>query len=215
MCVAVFDESGDTGVRKLCLEENHPSPYFSMAAVLFLEPAHAADCERRIVTLREELGLSPNHEFHFTSASEKNRRRFLQAVAAIPFRYAIAAIDKTHLRGNAWNKKLYLVQKAALLALEVIKPHLVDARVFIDKSSDKRFDRELCSYLKKQAGLVDGQPRIKLATRYDSAKHNLIQMVDMVCGAVARCHKADDSYRQLIEHRELEVRMWPQPTEEG
>lgn len=219
MCVAVFDESGDPGVRKLCLEENHPSRYFSVAAVLFLEPAHAADCEQCINTLREELGLSPNHEFHFTSAGKKNRRRFLQAVAALPFRYTVATIDKTHLHGNAWNKKMYLVQKAALLTLEVIKPYLVDARVFIDKSSDKKFDKELCSYLKKQAGLVEGQPRIKLATRYDSEKHNLIQMVDMVCGAVVRCYKAgdeaDDSYHQLIEPRKLDVRLWPQPGKHG
>lgn len=219
MCIAVFDESGDPGVRKLCLETSNPSRYFSVAAVLFSEPNHASACEQRIIALREELSLPRNHEFHFTSAGKRNRRRFLEAVAILPFSYAVATIDKTRLQGNSWNKKMNVVQKAALLALEVIKPRLENARVFIDKSSDKQFDRELCSYLKKQAGLVEGRPRIKVAAPYDSAKHNLIQMVDMVCGAVVRCYKAgdeaDDSYHRLIECRKLDVRIWPQSGSEG
>jgi len=219
MCIAVFDDSGDPGVRKLCLETSNPSRYFSIATVLFSESGHASECEKRIIALREELALSPSHEFHFTNAGKNNRKRFLEAVASIPFRYVVVTIDKTRLPGNAWNKKMYLVQKAALLALEEIKQYLDNARVFIDKGSDKNFDRKLCRYLKKQAGFVEGRPRIKEARSYDSEKHNLIQMVDMVCGAVVRCYKAgdeaDDSYHRIIEHRKLAIRMWPQPGQKG
>ncbi len=217
MCLAVFDESGDTGVRKLCLKKNKPSPYFSVAAVVFPELEQAAACEKRIISLREELSLSPNYEFHFPSAGKRGRKEFLRAVKEFEFHYAVTTIDKRELTGNAWNKKSYLYQHAARMTLDAIKAHLFGARVFIDKSGDKKFDKEICSFLKKHAGLHETKPRIVAASSYDSKKHNLVQLVDMVCGAVVRCYKegeeADSSLREIIKSRELLVQMWPEMKE--
>jgi hypothetical protein len=217
MCLAVFDESGDAGVRKLCLEKHKPSPYFSVAAVVFPEMEQAGGCEKRIISLREELSLSPNYEFHFTSAGKRGRTEFLKAVKEFDFLYAVTTIDKRELTGNAWNKKSYLFHHAARMSLDAIKAHLVGARVFIDKSGDKRFDREICSFLKKHAGLHEKKPRIAAASAYDSKKHNLVQLVDMVCGAVVRCYRegeaADSSFREIIKSRELHVQMWPKTKE--
>jgi len=49
----------------------------------------------------------------------------------------------------------------------------------------------------------------------DSKKTNLIQLVDMVCGAVALSLKSPKErfweYRRLIGHRELLAKVWPPP----
>ena len=43
-----------------------------------------------------------------------------------------------------------------------------------------------------------------------SAGNNLLQLADMVSGAVWRSFKHQDvSHRQLIAHRELRVQVWP------
>jgi hypothetical protein len=46
----------------------------------------------------------------------------------------------------------------------------------------------------------------------DSQKNNLVQLADMVCGAVARSYtQKEDAQRcrRLIAHREIYVQFWP------
>ena len=54
---------------------------------------------------------------------------------------------------------------------------------------------------------------IKKVKIQDSKKNNLIQLADMVCGAVSRSFrsdsKKDQSPRSLIRHREIYVQFWP------
>lgn len=46
-----------------------------------------------------------------------------------------------------------------------------------------------------------------------SAANDLLQLVDMVCGAVARSlrvQRPDEQFRRVVRHREYEVRFWPE-----
>jgi hypothetical protein len=65
---------------------------------------------------------------------------------------------------------------------------------------------------------LEGVPLVREAKPYDSEKHNLVQMVDMVCGAAARHFKYEgeraERYREIIEHRELVIQIFPPPPAE-
>jgi hypothetical protein len=46
----------------------------------------------------------------------------------------------------------------------------------------------------------------------DSRKNHLLQLADMICGAVARCRSGRpdaNEYRKVISHREFRVEFWP------
>lgn len=59
----------------------------------------------------------------------------------------------------------------------------------------------------------DGPTLIKKVRTEPSHSNNLLQLADMVCGAVARSFRPDKPdrhvYRKLIRHRELGVQVWP------
>jgi hypothetical protein len=46
----------------------------------------------------------------------------------------------------------------------------------------------------------------------DSNRNNLLQLADMICGAVARSYTQKEdakTYRALVAHREIYVQLWP------
>ena len=65
---------------------------------------------------------------------------------------------------------------------------LIGARVKIDGSGDREFKRELAAYLKRES--TGG--KIVSVKFVESHRDNLIQLADMVAGAIARSYRIDD-----------------------
>jgi hypothetical protein len=65
---------------------------------------------------------------------------------------------------------------------------LTGARVKIDGSGDREFKRELGAYLKREAG----EGKIVSVKFAESHRDNLIQLADMVVGAIARSYREGD-----------------------
>ena len=83
----------------------------------------------------------------------------------------------------------------------------------IDGSGRREFRRQLGSYLRKRINDTKGDARVigKIKIQ-DAARNNLLQLADMVCGAVARSYTQKDdaqTYRRLVAHREIYVQFWP------
>jgi len=100
------------------------------------------------------------------------------------------------------------------LVFQNTKRYLDQAIVIFDGSGSKDFRRSLQRYLKQKINDKNiGYSYISKVKIQDSVKNNLIQMADMICGAVARSfksnHKNDWQYRNLIRHREIYVQFWP------
>lgn len=94
-----------------------------------------------------------------------------------------------------------------------IRDSLQDAVVVLDRCGSPDFRRTMHSYLRRKTSDHDGQTPIKHVRAEDSHKEDLLQLADMVVGAVARHYKADKTdgriYRALIKRRELRVLFWP------
>jgi hypothetical protein len=136
MCIALLDDTGEPGVRRL-VAENKGAAFFSIGAVVFPDLADADACDAQINLLRQDLGMNKDEEFKFSKSSDSRRRKFLAAIAQFPFLYAMTTIDKYRLqgKGNSWNKKSFMFWEATRRTLDVVLPHLLDARVFVDNSS--------------------------------------------------------------------------------
>lgn len=200
------DESGDAGMKLGA----GSSGFFVITAILFEEHDEAHRCDGRINEVRAELGLGEHFEFHFSKCKTVVRKRFLQAAAVFDFFYLAAVVDKAKLRNPAFQKKESLIKYASGLVFENAKPFLGNATVVIDASGSKDFRNQLSRYLKRRAKNQHGQALIKRIRTSRSRGDNLIQLADMVSGAVWRSFtRGDSSYRQLVSARELKVQVWP------
>ena len=204
------DESGDTG-RKIL---NRSSRYFVVALIIFDDDNEAQMCNLRIDQLREEL-WPRGGEFHFSHNSKAIRERFLATVAPYRFNYHVFALNKDPgvLYGPGFNRKESLYKFTANLVFENALSELHDAKVILDQSGDRKFQRELKGYLQRRVSDVNGGAVIKKITSKPSHRENLLQIADYVAGVSNRvvCGRQDgvDLRRRFLADKEQSMRIWP------
>lgn len=202
------DESGCTGLKL----DSGSTPRFIIIAVRFDDLDEAQRCDNRISELRKQLNVSP--EFHFTHTSTAKRKAFLTEIVAFKFSYTGIVFIKSRLHGAGFRYHAPFYKTAVNYAFQNMLDDLRDAKVVLDKSGDREFTRSMKSYLKKKTQFKDGSPRIGEVIAQNSISNNLLQLVDMVCGSVARSYgpprKRDDcDYRKIIRCKETYVQEWP------
>jgi len=203
-----IDESGDPGLRI----EAGSSKYFVVALVAFEDHEEALAADDRISLLRKEQRFPENFEFHFNKVKPVYRRMFLDAVGRYKFFYCGIVIDKTKLTKRGFQFQDSLYKYACALLLERSKPRLSNASVVLDECGTKNLGHELRSYLVRHLKDESGKHFIRDVRTQNSTKNNLLQLADMVVGALARSYsgkKDSGDYRSLIAHREINVHFWP------
>lgn len=203
-----FDESGDSGMKK----REGSSRLFIVTAVLFEENEEAESCDAKIEEIRKKLKVHPRFEFHFNKCSDNYRRTFLSSVAGSNFFFHSVVLNKEKLYGEGFQYKSSFYKYAASLVFENAKARLLDAKVVIDECGNREFKEQLSKYLKKR--MNDGQKiLIRKVAMEPSHSNNLLQLADMVCGAVFRSfdtRKANRmEFRKILNARELGVQVWP------
>ena len=202
-----IDESGDPGLKL----GSGSTAVFVIALVIFQENEDADFADRDMAEFRAGIGFRPEAEFKFNKLSDKFRRLFLERAARYRFRYYGIVINKAGLYGKGFQYKESFYKYVCGLVFKNAKPHLNNATAIIDGSGDRDFQRELGTYLKNQ---INSKTviRVKKVKLEDSHRNNLIQLADMVSGAIyraARTEKPDATFRDLIRAREIYVQSWP------
>ena len=204
--IVLIDESGDCGFKF----DRGSSDYFTCVAVLFSDGGAAEACDRNIHRLQRELKRPPQYEFHFSHCSDRVRHVFLRTLDAEAFRYAGFVVEKKKLYEKRFRNPKQLYEFAVRLAREQVEAVLEDAKVIIDKNGDRKFKEQLERSLKAHMTDADGVCGIKRVTMETSHSNNLVQLADMVCGAVGRSFTSgDDSFRTLVKQHEGAVQRWP------
>lgn len=203
-----IDESGDSGMKF----KEGSSEYFTICAVLFLENRHAQLCNQRIDELRDELGYGDRWEFHFNKCSRDIRERFLRGVSGQSFQYSAFILNKKKAIGAGFQHKKTFYKYPVKLACENLADQLRDAVIVLDRCGEREFMKEVDRYLRR--ALNKKHPgSIKKVKSDRSHNNNLVQLADMVCGAVARSYRAGKKdrhlYRTIIRAKETRVQLWP------
>ena len=197
------DESGDSGMK----QKDGSSLRFVIAAVVFI----ANLCDKSIDELRGKCFRNGTTEFKFNKCCRDYRVQFLEGVAEFEFLYFGFVLNKERLYGPGFQYKEPFYKYASKLLFENAKPYLSNARVVIDGSGDRTFRAQLEKYLKGKINTDrDIIKKVKIAA---SHSNNLLQLADMVCGALARGFRTDKVdrflYRTIVKKRELSVQIWP------
>lgn len=201
-----IDESGDTGLKI----EKGSSRYFIIGLVSFEENEEAIACDQRIELLKRELKLPKGFEFKFNKLRKDQRINFFEEILPYSFFYFGIVInkDKNKLYGDGFKIKESFYKYACSLVFENAKPYLKEALIIIDGSGSRQFKREFGTYLRKKIGTNI----IKKVKIQSSHTNNLIQLADMISGAIHRSftNKGDNNiYRKIIGIKEISVQVWP------
>lgn len=179
-----IDDSGDPGFKF----EKGSTRYFVVLLVIFDDELEAEKTAVAIKELRRELQFPDGMEFKFHKSSEIVRVRFLNAINSFAFRVRALVVDKMLVRSEELrNNKNSFYGYAIKTTLAHTNRSVFDAKVRIDGGGDRVFRRNFLSYLRKQLNTKE-QRVIKNCKMVDSKGNVLIQMADMIAGAVRRSY---------------------------
>jgi len=197
-----MDESGDTGFQFSKLS----SKFFVLTIIIFDDLGDAEDANEGIKKIRKELKLPENFEFKFsTGTSNKVKTAFLQKLSKHNFRYRSVVIDKTILfRREPLHPKDNLYKLVAEQLFLRAEPRVKNASVFIDRIT-KSFVDDFNVYLKRRLN-TRLEKIIGRMKHQDSKSNNLLQLADMVCGAIYRKYnRSEDKFYKMIKKREEDL----------
>lgn len=185
-----IDESGDTGHKR------NSKPYFRVGAVYLPSPA-ATDAFRAAVRrVRVDLGVRADYEFKYARTHHHPDRRaaFFDTALAHGLRFVVCCVDKT---AGPWRSafKADFYYATTMYLAATLRPvyrqaESADGRrltepVLVDDCEDPKY-LEAVQYAFR--GLPSGiEPGVSIVgrPRYgDSAGDEVLQLADMVCGAV-------------------------------
>ena len=175
--LALIDESGCPGFKFT----KGSTPYFIIAMIIFEDLNEAQKAGKAITNLKEKLKINPEFKFSKTCASVKDN--FFQQCIKYNFKVCALVIDKRaiyskHLRQETDAFYNYFVKNLIKNDYNILK----NASIKIDGSGDRKFKNALSVYLRKEVS----ENKIKKLKFIDSKKDTLIQLADMVVGAIAR-----------------------------
>lgn len=199
------DESGDCGMNR----KAGSSALFVVTAVLFFENVDANVCDESIQKLKDEC--LKKREFKFNKCCDDLRRKFFTHVDGKDFLYVSFVFNKVKMYGPGFKFKDPFYKYCCKLLFESAKPYLKEATVTIDRSGDRTFRKQLEKYLKNKINTE--VETIKKVKTEPSHSNNLLQLADMVCGAVARSlnrnKRGSPDFRGMIRGHEEGITIWP------
>lgn len=192
-----IDDSGDPGFKGGTNSSN-----LVMAGAVFIDPEEATRVNEAISAFRKALGWNSNYEFKFRKNSKIIKARFLELANQYNFEVYAVYVDKTKYPTSfqlSDHKKLYDWTVKELLKIIPMS----DAQVKIDGSLSREHKLKIKSEIRKEINATEY--KIKEIQPQDSAKDNLIQLADMIVGAINRSfqpNKTDaEVYIQIIRHK--------------
>ena len=177
-----IDDSGDPGFR------GATSSNFIMASAVFASAEVATELNNLIGSFRESLGWQEEAEFKFRKTNKQIIKTLLEAVSKYDFEIYAVYVDK-----NTFAKMLPVFDEEKLYnwtVKELLKTiPLNNASVIIDGRSTKEHKLRIASYLRHEIN-ANEHKIIDIKTR-DSVKDNLIQLADLIAGAINRSMQKD------------------------
>jgi len=177
-----IDDSGDPGFKI----EKGSTPVFVIACVIFDDELEAEKTAVAIKELRRRLKKSENFEFKFNKANRRFRLKFLNLAVHFKFRIRAIVFVKNKIRSaELRTSKSSFYNYAVKMVLKHNFGTIKEAKIRLDGRGDRLYKREVIRYLRQE--LNNRETRLFQKFQFVDSKANvLIQLADMVAGAIHR-----------------------------
>lgn len=201
--VIYIDESGNPDI-----EDTSPA-VFVVAGVVIESQQEIPGLDQRFRNAFAVIGRPEEHEFKTKGLSVAKHRRVLRELSLLDYQWAAACFDKRRLTSAGFADPKTLYRYAFQFLVGDILTIAWQADLVIDEHSSPVFQAELEGYLRRQnSGLpINRLGEIRFSK---SSKERVVQLADLVAGAVRR-HVADGDAQPLreIEHKMINLQHWP------
>ncbi len=199
-----IDESGDAGFKV----GKGSTRNFVVACVIFEDRLDAEETSLEIKKLRRDMGKTERYEFKFSRSDHETRKRFLERIRRCKFKYRAVVMDKGRIYGKGLRSSKESFHRYTMkMLLKYSLGNIQNATLYVDGSGDRQFKRDTNKYLTREVN--EEEQRIKDIKFRNSRNNQLLQLADMVAGAVNWSYREDKKdagyYRDLIRKREDNV----------
>ncbi|HXG70834.1 MAG TPA: DUF3800 domain-containing protein [Gemmatimonadaceae bacterium] len=200
--VIYFDESGNPDIH------NRDPPVFVIAAVVVESRRDLAALDQRFKNAFAVIKRPEDHELKTSGLSVAKHGRVLRELSLLDYQWAAACFDKRHLVSTGFADPKVFYRYAFQFLISDLLTIAWQADLVIDEHSTTEFQEALELHLRRQnSGLpVNRLQSIKFST---SSKQRLIQLADLVAGAVRRSVEGDRVPLREIEHQMINLQFWP------
>jgi hypothetical protein len=200
--VIYVDESGTPDVT------NHTPPVFVVAAVVLEGRQDVATLEQRFKNAFVVASRPEDHELKTSGLSVAKHAKVLRELSLLDYQWAAACFHKPALNSAGFSDPKTFYRYAFQFLIADLLQIAWQAELVIDESSTSSFQNQLKHYLKKQNS---GLPVNKLTDIgfSSSSQQRLIQLADLIAGAVRRAVTGSPGPLREIEHRKISLQFWP------
>jgi hypothetical protein len=197
-----LDESGSPNVS------DHNPPVFVVAAVLIDSREDLAALDQRFKNAFAVIKRPENHELKAGGLSVNKHTRVLRELSLLNYQWAAACFDKPRLTSPGFSDSLTFYRYAFQFLVGDLLTMAWQADLVLDQNSTDAVQAELEEYLRREnSGLpVSRLGEINFA---DSSKTRLVQLADLIAGAVRRSVAGDSQPLREIEDKMINLQFWP------
>ena len=134
--------------------------------------------------------------------------RALRELSLIDYQWAAACFDKSRLVSAGFEDPKTLYRYAFQFLIGDLLMTAWQADLVIDQNSTREFQRQLAVYLRRQNSGLPMQ-RLQSVSFAESSKQRLVQLADLVAGAVRRSANGQQAPLRQIEHQMINLQFWP------
>lgn len=199
--IIFIDESGDPGFNI----SGGASSYFVVACIIFDDELVAEETALAIKKYRRKIGFPSTVEFKFAKSKNQTKKDFLHTVSKFDFRVRAIVVNKSAIRSKELKHSKdsfynYFIKQVLLHN----KDSLNNSNIKLDGHGNRLFRRSLTTYLRRE--LNNSERKVMKNLRLVNSKQNvLIQMADMIAGAIRRDYdssaKSNKTFRKIIEKK--------------
>lgn len=201
-----FDESGNPNIRDL-----NPST-FVVAAVLIESRQDVAHLDQRFRNAFAAIRRPEDHELRSSALSERKHFQVLRELSLLDYQWAAAVFNKRALTSPGLADPATFYRWAFQFLVGELLTVAWQADLVIDENSSTTFQGQLERHLREQnSGLPVS--RLGAVSFAQSSRTRLVQLADLVAGAVRRDVGGERLPLREIEHKMIDLRRFPSRTD--
>ena len=202
--IIYIDESGTPALHDAA------SPVFVVAAVVIESRRELATLEQRFKNASALIGRPPDQELRASGLSKAKHRRVLRELSPLEYQWAAACFVKSGLSGAGFEYPKTFYKYALQFLIGDLLTIAWAADLVIDEYSSEVFQAELELHLRRQNSGLPIQ-RLNDIAFAQSSRERLVQLADLVAGAVRLSASGERAPLEQISDKMLSLQYWPPP----
>jgi hypothetical protein len=181
---------------------------FVVAAVVLESKRDLAGLEESFRSAATSIKRPIEHELRTVGLSVRKHARVLRELALMDLQWAAVAFDKSRLKHTRLQNPKQFYRFALQFLIGDLLMTAWQADLVIDENSTPAFQAQTEKHLREfNSGLpLQRLGKIKFS---DSSKTRLVQLADLVAGAVRRAAAGEKEPLAEIEHQQISLQYWP------